>query len=69
MSEKKSIKRAAKAVWDEVKQLRADRRKSSRAADIIAAGEALAAHADKLTALGKEMSAPNPCRSAIQSPH
>lgn len=57
MSDKKTIKRAVKAVWDDVKSLRSDRGKSYGAADISAAGDELAQHAEKLAALGKELSA------------
>lgn len=60
MSDRKTIKRAVKAVWDDVKALRSDRAKSYGAADISAAGDELAHHAAKLAALGKEMSALSP---------
>jgi hypothetical protein len=57
MTEKKTIKRAVKAVWSDVKALRAGHGKSYAASDIAAAGDELAQHAAKLTALAKEMSA------------
>jgi|CXWL01.1.fsa_nt_gi hypothetical protein len=57
MTDKKTIKRAVKAVWDEVKALRSERGKSYTAADITAASEELARHSTKLKELAGDLSA------------
>lgn len=55
--DKKTIKRAVKAVWDDVKALRSERGKIYSAADIIAASDELARHSAKLKELASDLSA------------
>jgi hypothetical protein len=57
MSAKKTVKRAVKAVWDEVKALRAERGKLYTPADITAAADQLAEKAAALKDLSKQLSA------------
>jgi len=59
MSEKKILKREVKAVWDAVKELRAERGKSYAPADVQDAAGQLAAHAEKLADLSGKLSALN----------
>jgi hypothetical protein len=60
MTDKKTIKPAVKAVWDDVKGLRSSRGKSYDAASIGVAAEELTAHAVKLKELAGEMSKLSP---------
>lgn len=57
MTDKKTIRRAVRAVWDDVKALRSDKGKLYDAANIAAAADALLQHGEKLKALATEMSA------------
>lgn len=57
MSAKKSVKRAVKAVWDEVKALRAERGKLYTPADIAAAADQLSEKAAALKDLSVQLSA------------
>ncbi len=57
MSEKKDLKRAVKAVWDEVKTLRSDSGKHYEPADIAASADELARHAKELRQLSQRLSA------------
>lgn len=57
MSEKKTLKREVKAVWDRVKRLRADRAKNYAPEDIAAAAEQLELSATRLRALAEQLSA------------
>lgn len=56
MSDKKTIKRSIRAVWDKVKQLRSERSKLYAPDDINASAEALAASASELRGLAKQLS-------------
>ncbi|GIK50022.1 MAG: hypothetical protein KJZ75_01710 [Hyphomonadaceae bacterium] len=57
MSEKKDLKRAAQAVWTQVKALRAERGKLYSAADLEASSVALAACASELKHIARQKSA------------
>lgn len=56
MSEKKSLKRAVKAVWDEVKLLRNERAKHYEPNDILAAANQLMERAGELKQLATQLS-------------
>jgi hypothetical protein len=60
MSEKKSLKRAVKAVWDQVKSVRAERAKLYSAADVTESADQLAHQVEELRALATQLSALNP---------
>lgn len=60
MTDKKTIKRAVKAVWDDVKGLRSSRGKSYDAAGIGVVADELTAHAAKLKELASELSKLSP---------
>ena len=68
MSEKKAIKRSVRAVWDEVKLLRAERAKLYGANDLTASAEALAGHAAKLLELASQTSASSAMPPAEATP-
>jgi hypothetical protein len=70
MSAKKELKRAVKAVWDEVKALRTERGKLYAPGDIVASADALAQNAAKLRDLSQKLSALNamPPESAAPKP-
>lgn len=57
MSEKKELKRAAQAVWTQVKALRTERGKLYSADDLEASSVALAACASELKRIAKQKSA------------
>jgi len=59
MSEKKILKREVKAVWDAVKELRAERGKQYAPSDVLDAAERMAAQAQKLEQLAGQLSALN----------
>ena len=68
MSEKKAIKRSVRAVWDEVKLLRAERAKLYGSEDLRAAAETLAGHAAKLLELANQASASSAMSPADVAP-
>ena len=57
MSEKKELKRAVKAVWGRVKDLRSERAKLYAADDIVASADALIQAGEDLKDLAKELGA------------
>lgn len=69
MSQKKDLKRAVKAVWDEVKTLRSERGKQYAPEDIETSAAELARYAKDLRLLSQRLSAlsampPKPKKSA-----
>lgn len=57
MSEKKTLKRAVKAVWDQVKLVRTERSKLYAAADVVESADQLAHQVEELRTLAKQLSA------------
>jgi hypothetical protein len=57
MSQKKDLKRAVKAVWDEVKTLRSERGKQYTPEEVEVAAAELGQHAKDLRLLSQRMSA------------
>ena len=57
MAQKKDLKRAVKAVWDEVKALRSDCGKLYAPEDVAASADELARHAKELRQLSQRLSA------------
>lgn len=56
MTEKKTLKRSVKAVWEKVKAVRTDRAKLYGPSDIVASADQLVRHADELRDLAKQLS-------------
>jgi hypothetical protein len=57
MSQKKDLKRAVKAIWDEVKALRSERGKLYTPEEVEASAAELARHAKDLRLLSQRLSA------------
>ena len=56
MSEKKTLKRSVKAVWDEIKGLRSERAKLYAPSDILASADTLTERANELRRLANQLS-------------
>lgn len=59
MTEKKTLKRSVKAVWEKVKAVRTDRAKLYGPSDIVASADELVRHANELRDLAKQLSSLN----------
>ena len=59
MTDKKTLKRSVKAVWEKVKAARAERAKLYSPADIAISADQLVQLADELRDLGQQLSALN----------
>ncbi len=57
MSEKKTLKRAVKAIWDDVKELRSERRALYTPADLLLSADELERHAGALREASNQLSA------------
>ena len=57
MTDKKTLKRSVKAVWEKVKAARADRAKLYSPADVATSADQLVQLADELRDLAKQLSA------------
>lgn len=60
MSEKKELKRAVKAIWDDVKTLRSERRELSTPIEIMLSADELERHAAALREAANQLSALSP---------